>query len=233
MKKNQMFLNFVSRLKENNPALIEAIESGFSVIMEAGDIGRTYDNQFSPRYVPEFLKEGEWEDTSWKNDVAPSFTSPSRGLRVWVDDDKQELRKGDGSKYTVYKVDELGNMSGDGIFDTDNEDDLRSFLTTPFTEGAIGKALATAGLALGLAAGHASAGDTKDIPAEAKNYSQQIKDQYLDNYDANNKAFQAAKTKYAELKATDPDKANQFAHIINVTLKPFSIFAPIGDTVTK
>lgn len=102
-------------------------------------------------------------------------------------------------------------------------------------EGTIGRALAGAGLALGLAAGHANAGvtDTTSIPVQAKEYTQQIKEKYLDSYDANNEAYQSAVKHYADLKKTDPDQANLFARTMNNNLKPFSIFKPIGDVVAN
>lgn len=101
---------------------------------------RTYLNQFDttnyPIYVPKFLLQAPWEDTSWGNDACPSFFNAYLQVRVFVDFDNPEHRDNpEGTtKYSAEFCDsEMQRLPTAASFDTDNEADLLKWIEAETT----------------------------------------------------------------------------------------------------
>ena len=85
--------------------------------------------------VPEFLlKDSDWEDVSWHNDVCPRWENKEIGLAVWVDCNEPECREyEDWKQYTVVRLiwlhhdDEVG-LADDTEFATENPKKLERWV---------------------------------------------------------------------------------------------------------
>ena len=68
---------------------------------------RTYKNQFSwshlVKHQCEYLLKIGYTDTSWGNDVSPSFELEGSRYRVWIDHPNSERRESAGDQFTITK----------------------------------------------------------------------------------------------------------------------------------
>lgn len=68
---------------------------------------------FSPSSLPSLPPT--WEDTSWHNDVCPSWCTPDRGLQVFVDYEEPSMREfPDTPRFTVV------DQEGEEVVSTDD-----------------------------------------------------------------------------------------------------------------
>ncbi len=79
---------------------------------------RNYQNQFPADFAPPAellaaLAAGGWVDTSWGNDVSPSFCSPCGRFKLWIDHMDLDQREMGGKRFTVYKTDSLDQCPTD------------------------------------------------------------------------------------------------------------------------
>jgi hypothetical protein len=105
---------------------------------------RTHKNEFPNYIIPAsvlaLVREGLLEDTSWHNDVSPSFEGylPYRrvGVRLWVDHTDPALREVGGARFTVVrlKMNEWPGCSPEWIID----DDCPALLSTEDAGEAVG-----------------------------------------------------------------------------------------------
>jgi hypothetical protein len=82
-----------------------------------------------PNEIAALVASGELIDTSWHNDMCPSFSpngiSPDGSVRVWVDfEDRNDREYPDGKRYLV----SLHNESGEGIDNPVETDSLKEVL---------------------------------------------------------------------------------------------------------
>lgn len=91
---------------------------------------RTFRNQFSPGYLPDALAKLVDDelliDTSWGNNVSPSFEFAGK-FNLWVDHDDPEQREIGGEKFRVYRADAVGG-DREAILETDDLAELLKFL---------------------------------------------------------------------------------------------------------
>jgi len=85
-------------------------------------MSRTYLNQFTPDFaVPEeivkLVAAGKLEDTSWTNDICPSFCVPGNGgTRIWVDHpDPRERETRSPHRFVVALYDEIDSFLGTAL----------------------------------------------------------------------------------------------------------------------
>lgn len=84
--------------------------------------------------VPEFLlKDSDWEDVSWHNDVCPRWENKEIGLAVWVDCNEPECREyEDWKQYTVVKIvaidRECAVLADDTEFATEDPAELKRWI---------------------------------------------------------------------------------------------------------
>jgi hypothetical protein len=68
---------------------------------------RNYKNQFTwwklVKNQSEYLLKIGFEDTSWGNDVSPSFELPGSKYRVWIDHPKDIYRESAGDQFVITK----------------------------------------------------------------------------------------------------------------------------------
>jgi len=68
---------------------------------------RTYKNQFTwfelVKHQCEYLIKIGYTDTSWGNDVSPSFELKGSKYRIWVDHPNSDRRECGGEQYTITK----------------------------------------------------------------------------------------------------------------------------------
>jgi hypothetical protein len=95
--------------------------------------------EFGPSYeVPEFLpflaRKKVLEDTSWHNDISPSFSvyreigDRTHEVRLWVDHPFKSRREVGGERYVV-----VVNENGDQVFES-HTDDLDEAMETLFNK---------------------------------------------------------------------------------------------------
>jgi len=66
-------------------------------------------------------------DSSWKNDICPSFSNEALNLKIWVDFEDTALREfADGTRFHVTDLD--GCTSGVNDLDTDSWDEVLAFV---------------------------------------------------------------------------------------------------------
>ena len=89
---------------------------------------RTYKNQFSwshlVRHQCEYLLKIGFEDTSWGNDVSPSFELPGSRYRVWVDHPNSDRRESAGEQYTITKCLDDDDCTLEFVFSTNSFNEL-------------------------------------------------------------------------------------------------------------
>jgi hypothetical protein len=79
-------------------------------------------NQFSSDYDVDFpsIPNG-WRDTSWGNDMCPSYEVIGKPLVVWIDAADPERRECGGKRYVVVIVEETEDRSVvDTLIETDD-----------------------------------------------------------------------------------------------------------------
>lgn len=108
-------------------------------------MARTYLNQFGTEYdiPPEILAavaNGKLKDTSWGNDVAPTFAvcdsvnPDDESVKVWVDHPVMESRETGAMRFTVAHYDEDGDWLNDAL-ETDSLPELLAYLDDHFSIG--------------------------------------------------------------------------------------------------
>jgi len=96
-------------------------------------MSHTFKNQFpadfnvSPVLVKALDTDG-WEDTSWGNDVCPSFEC--EGLRLWVEHPDPDQRESSGKRFCVtQRVEQDGDtVDGPEVFATNDEREILLWL---------------------------------------------------------------------------------------------------------
>ena len=78
-----------------------------------------YEREFNAEdyNVPDFLISKAWRDTSWRNDMYPSFTNVDLRLKIWV-----------AEQYKVQRIDMDGCTLDGDIFTTEDEVELKQWL---------------------------------------------------------------------------------------------------------
>lgn len=71
---------------------------------------RTYSTEF-PDFVLGVIVPSDFKDSSWHNDVCPSFTG--HGLRLWIDYKDPEMRELVGERFMIQQEDEEGQLIND------------------------------------------------------------------------------------------------------------------------
>jgi hypothetical protein len=79
---------------------------------------RTFDNQFPKEWAPEpallaWLQTHGWKDTSWGNDMCPSFESPDGQYRLWIDHVLLDSRDMMGPRYALVLMTDHDDRSRD------------------------------------------------------------------------------------------------------------------------
>lgn len=101
--------------------------------------------------VPEFLlKDSDWEDVSWHNDVCPRWENKKIGLAVWVDCNEPECREyEDWKQYTVVEIEGQSDgttvLKDDSLFSTEVQAHLEEWITLYETKMHIESAFTCAG----------------------------------------------------------------------------------------
>ncbi len=78
-------------------------------------IDRKYHNQFPkdfheiPKEILDRVASGDLTDSSWGNDVCPSFKTPDEYLTLWVDHPNPERRELEGKRFAISREDADGN----------------------------------------------------------------------------------------------------------------------------
>jgi hypothetical protein len=85
--------------------------------------------------MPEELGSWGWEDTSWHNDVSPSFYSEELGLRLWIDRKDSEARERPrySSRFVLMRQPDP-EEPGDEIIATEEWAEIRTALKIRWTE---------------------------------------------------------------------------------------------------
>ena len=97
----------------------------------------TYREEF-PDFVPEDMPAipAGFEDTSWHNDVCPSFTSDACGLTIWVDYPKSQDREFEESvRFSVAPQKDGIEVSGESLA-TDDWDEVLRFVVAHLARAA-------------------------------------------------------------------------------------------------
>ena len=99
---------------------------------------RTLASEFPPASdytVPKSVHAAGWVDSSWHNDICPSFTHEKKGLRLWVDNNDPMLREGEGRPiYVLTRINDCEEWEED-LLATDSYDEIESRLQTINQEG--------------------------------------------------------------------------------------------------
>lgn len=77
---------------------------------------RTYSTEF-PDFVMDVVVPSDFKDTSWRNDVCPSFMA--HGLCLWIDYKEPEKREMQGKRFAIVTVDEE-QQRGETLIETDD-----------------------------------------------------------------------------------------------------------------
>lgn len=90
---------------------------------------RTYKNQFSFAKLVEnqceYLLKIGYTDTSWGNDISPSFELKGHKFRVWIDHPIPESRECGGDQYCITKwIDKENDCHLEVIFSTNSFNQL-------------------------------------------------------------------------------------------------------------
>lgn len=75
------------------------------------------------REILKLVKEGVLEETSWKNDTAPSFGTRLKDgtlLRLWAEHPNKARREGSPFRYSVHVQDDFGDPPHEMVVETDD-----------------------------------------------------------------------------------------------------------------
>jgi len=95
-------------------------------------IDRKYYNQFPkdfhdiPKEILDRVRDNDLTDSSWGNDVCPSFKTPDEYLTLWVDHAIAERRELHGKRFAISREDQDGN--GEQLADSDSVEEILSIL---------------------------------------------------------------------------------------------------------
>ena len=97
-----------------------------------GETMRTYKNQFTwwkrVKNECEYLLKIGYTDTSWGNDVSPSFELKNSKYRAWIDHPNSERRECGGEQYTITKCLDDDDSTLEFVFSTHSFNELLSKL---------------------------------------------------------------------------------------------------------
>src|SRR5258708_476606 len=95
-------------------------------------IDRRYHNQFPkdfhdiPKEILDRVRDNALTDSSWGNDVCPSFKTPDEYLTLWVDHSIPERRELEGKRFAISRENEDDNA--EQLAESDSVEEILSVL---------------------------------------------------------------------------------------------------------